>query len=143
MLLYSNPFMHPLSFSTNISFCFSTRRYCLISTSAICPPPSQDMHMKHIQRVSSTFMAIILHFPEMRPSPQHKTTRNVLAPNDMLAPCSKVSPNLPFNNSSKIFSFHYTERSGDRGSTVVKVLCYKSEGCWFDPSWCHWNFSLI
>jgi len=25
---------------------------------------------------------------------------------------------------------------GDRGSTVVKVLCYKSEGPWFDPSWC-------
>ena len=24
--------------------------------------------------------------------------------------------------------------SGDRGSTVVKVLCYKSEGRWFDPS---------
>jgi len=31
---------------------------------------------------------------------------------------------------------------GDRGSTEVKVLCYKSEGRWFDPSWCHWNFSL-
>jgi hypothetical protein len=31
--------------------------------------------------------------------------------------------------------------SGDRGSAVVKVLCYKSEGHWFDPSWCHWNFS--
>jgi len=26
---------------------------------------------------------------------------------------------------------------------VVKVLCYKSEGRWFDPSWCHWNFSFI
>jgi len=26
---------------------------------------------------------------------------------------------------------------GDRGGTVVKVLCYKSEGRWFDPSWCH------
>ena len=25
---------------------------------------------------------------------------------------------------------------GDRCSTVVKVLCYKSEGRWFDPSWC-------
>ena len=25
---------------------------------------------------------------------------------------------------------------------VVKVLCYKSEGRWFDPSWCHWKFSL-
>jgi len=24
----------------------------------------------------------------------------------------------------------------DRVSTVVKVLCYKSEGRWFDPSWC-------
>ena len=23
---------------------------------------------------------------------------------------------------------------GGRGSTVVKVLCYKSEGRWFDPS---------
>ena len=30
--------------------------------------------------------------------------------------------------------------SGDRGSTVVKVLCYKSEGHWFDPSWCQWIF---
>jgi len=29
---------------------------------------------------------------------------------------------------------------GDRGSTVVKVLCYKSEGRWFDPSWRHWIF---
>jgi len=25
---------------------------------------------------------------------------------------------------------------------VVKALRYKSEGRWFDPSWCHWNFSL-
>ena len=30
--------------------------------------------------------------------------------------------------------YHY------RGSTVVKVLCYKSEGRWFDPSWCQWIF---
>jgi hypothetical protein len=27
-------------------------------------------------------------------------------------------------------------------SAVVKVLCYKLEGRRFDPSWCHWNFSL-
>jgi hypothetical protein len=25
---------------------------------------------------------------------------------------------------------------------MVKVLCHKSEGRWFDPRWCHWNFSL-
>jgi hypothetical protein len=29
-----------------------------------------------------------------------------------------------------------------RGGTVVKVLCYKSEGRWFDFRWCHGNFSL-
>ena len=31
---------------------------------------------------------------------------------------------------------------GDRGGTVVKTLCYKSEGRWFDPRCCLWNFSL-
>jgi len=31
---------------------------------------------------------------------------------------------------------------GDCGGTVVKVLCYKTEGRWFDTSWCHWKFSL-
>jgi len=25
---------------------------------------------------------------------------------------------------------------------MVKVLCYKSEGRWFEPSWCHWKISL-
>jgi len=28
----------------------------------------------------------------------------------------------------------------NRGSTVVKVLCYKSKGRWIDPSWCQWIF---
>ena len=30
----------------------------------------------------------------------------------------------------------------DRGSTVVKVLCHKSEGRWFDPRWCQRIFHL-
>ena len=25
---------------------------------------------------------------------------------------------------------------------MVKVLSYKSEVSWFDPSWCYWNFSF-
>ena len=28
----------------------------------------------------------------------------------------------------------------DCGGPVVKVLCYKPEGCWFDPRWCYWKF---
>jgi hypothetical protein len=31
---------------------------------------------------------------------------------------------------------------GDRGDTVVKVLCYKSEGIWFDSRRFHWIFPL-
>ena len=27
--------------------------------------------------------------------------------------------------------------SGESGGTEVRVLCYKSEGRWFDPSWYH------
>jgi len=30
------------------------------------------------------------------------------------------------------------QMKGNRGSTVVKVLCYKSECRCFDPSWCQW-----
>jgi len=43
---------------------------------------------------------------------------------------------------TKIFYSQVYMYMGDRGSTVVKVLRYKSEGLWFDPSWRHWNFSL-
>jgi hypothetical protein len=32
---------------------------------------------------------------------------------------------------------------GDRSGKVVKVLCYKSEGRWFDSRGCHRIFSLI
>ena len=35
-----------------------------------------------------------------------------------------------------------TSIKGDRGGTVVKVLCYKLVGSWFNSRWCHWNFSL-
>ena len=36
--------------------------------------------------------------------------------------------------------YMYTKYEGDHGGAVVKVLCYKSEGRWFDPSWCQWIF---
>ena len=39
-----------------------------------------------------------------------------------------------------IYIYDSTFSSGDRGSTVVKVLCYKSEERCFDPSWCQWIF---
>ena len=42
----------------------------------------------------------------------------------------------------KIYFVMFNIHFGDRGGTVVKVLCYKSEGRWFDSRWCNWNFSL-
>ena len=43
---------------------------------------------------------------------------------------------------SSLSNTNTTYTCGDRGGTVVKVLCYKSESRWFDLRWCHWNFSL-
>jgi len=48
-------------------------------------------------------------------------------------------PHILYSSFILHVSFRYV---GDRGSAVDKVLCYKSEGHWFDPSWCHGNFSL-
>jgi hypothetical protein len=36
-----------------------------------------------------------------------------------------------------LFTLKIRAANGDRGGTAVKVLCYKSEGSWFHPSWCH------
>jgi hypothetical protein len=36
--------------------------------------------------------------------------------------------------------YSYLVVGGDHGNTVVKVLCYKSEGLWFGPRWCHGIF---
>ena len=59
---------------------------------------------------------------------------------------SNVNPMQPHSKINtryaKILINSFTSTIGDRGITVVKVLCYKSEGRWFDPIWCHWNFSL-
>ena len=59
-----------------------------------------------------------------------------------LSPLSRQAPNHSRITQHLYVLFCYTFRLGDRGSTEVKALRYKSEGRWFDPSWCHWNFSL-
>jgi len=45
-----------------------------------------------------------------------------------------------YSSSSLLILWGYRHTSGDRGTTVVKVLCYKSVGRWLDPSWCQWIF---
>jgi hypothetical protein len=38
---------------------------------------------------------------------------------------------------SGIWDFYYGKLGTADGGTVVKVLCYKSEGRWFDSRWHH------
>ena len=46
-----------------------------------------------------------------------------------------ASQNMICSCSNNNITFRYAV--GGRGSTVVKVLCYKSEGRWFHSRWCH------
>ena len=51
---------------------------------------------------------------------------------------SKIVPNIMCVTILELklkFLFIYSAIGGT-------VLNYKSEGRWFDPRWCHWNFSL-
>jgi hypothetical protein len=61
-------------------------------------------------------------------------------------PENAVSKNIGQKGLDKLISLRIFSSAtilwGGRGSTVVKVLCYKSEGRWFDSRWCHWNFSF-
>jgi len=52
-------------------------------------------------------------------------------------------PGMCDSKSSSYINKQVPKYGGNRGSTVVKVLCYKSEGRWFDPSWCQWIFSFL
>ena len=52
----------------------------------------------------------------------------------------KVAGSIPAGVTGFFIDINLMAR--DRGSTVVKVLCYKSKGRWFDSSCCHRNFSL-
>ena len=38
--------------------------------------------------------------------------------------------------------YKHTHIYGGRGSSLVKALCYKSGGRWYDARLCHWNFSV-
>ena len=45
-------------------------------------------------------------------------------------------------SSHRCFDTWTSSKWGPHGGTVVKALCYKSKGRWFDSRWCHWDFSV-
>jgi len=67
--------------------------------------------------------------------------KGVISPLDIQVARVEGFVKCSLNNTYSSIKVTYFLRIGDHGSTV-KVLCYKSEGCWFDIRLCHWNFSL-
>ena len=46
---------------------------------------------------------------------------------------------LLYSADIKLLGYIYNN-VGTAVAQFFKVLYYKSEGRWFDPRWCHWNF---
>jgi len=55
---------------------------------------------------------------------------------------SSPTPQFKKKNPQQVYKYIYIYIYRDRGGTLVKVLCYKSEGNRFDPSYCQWIFNL-
>jgi hypothetical protein len=68
---------------------------------------------------------------------------NLLCPARAHSHCTSLQLSVAeCHHSVTILTCNSTQLGTADGGTVVKVLRYKSEGCWFDSRWCHWNFSL-
>jgi hypothetical protein len=79
--------------------------------------------------------------PELTDAPQTSKRAGVLRYSQR---CFAVVSCLTIVDYTAACYFHFyiiLVGTADSG-TVVKVLCYKSEGRWFDFRWCHWNFSM-
>ena len=94
-------------------------------------------------RSLSSLLSGLPHSPVISPLLGQHIILSTLFSNN-LSPCSSLNvsgqDSHPYETTCKITVVYIL--IVDRGGTVVKVLCYKSEGRCFDPSWCHWNFSL-
>ena len=70
----------------------------------------------------------------------HHVTSRLLKVNTFILPFSKLNICEVDNSVMYVINVNYYIMVGNRGSTVVKLLCYKSEGLFFDPRWCQWIF---
>ena len=73
---------------------------------------------------------------------QQQISHHLFTHNNNITPTTMFSVWIKKKQLDVTFCILYFSSNGDCGSTVVKVLCYKLEGHWFDPSWCQWIFSL-
>ena len=89
--------------------------------------------MKYFNEASALYMFLTLDIKGMNEI--RLISRTIHAPNHELEDTDTNTPPTKLI-SRRIFVKLLGIREGDRCSTVVKVLCYKSEGRWFDPSWC-------
>ena len=137
---------------TNPSFKFPHQRpVCVFPVPHTChiPRPSRSPWFDHLRGISWTIRVMklpvcsFLNFSVINSLLGTTTPLSTLFSNT-LSLCSSLNMTHQFSHpytTGKIIVL-YILVFGDRCGTVVKVLCYKSEGRWFDPRWCHWNFSF-
>ena len=108
--------------------------------SATPSSPSPDMQLRVTRKLLSVSLTLRFTFVclQVRSESECFPVQAVTLPSCSLLPCADFFKIDITSMPHYIVILHALH--GDRGSTVVKVLCYKSEGRWFDPSFCLWIF---
>ena len=119
-------------------------------TFVIIPRPiflrTRNISNKYAQKIKTHFVQQRLFFWKIVPFMRYcgkifySRTGHRLQYNMAHAP--QMLDNYCYRDTLTIIYIYCFSPPWDRGGTVVKVLCYKLEGRWFDSRWCHWNFSL-
>ena len=124
-------------------FYYWTTRHC---TDTMTVLPRQDRSNSHSSLVYSTSSTYCTRFSTVSCCTNfltiwsHFNLHNLKSTNKVRLEQLIDFPYLHIKQHTHTHIYIYIYIYGDRGSTVVKVLCSKSEDRWFDPSWCHWNF---
>ena len=104
-----------------------------------CQRPSFTLIQHNKQNYSSIYLAVnnstVINF-ETR---EFMTLWNITHSHFHFHTCSRMYQDFNITTHYYIIFYHLNNSCGDRSSKVVKVLRYKSEDRWFDPSWCHWH----
>jgi len=121
---------------------------CTCFVLCISNPVGQFLYLLQCKRLFDTLkteLKPICHLPVILGAHHILNVSRVRVKGNFVMACEVIGfPSIVrglVNGKQKVMLW-YPYLVGDRSSTVVKVLCYKSEDRWFDPSWCQWNFSL-
>ena len=129
-----------------VSWVGSLTRQNSLSSSNCQPTPSQHQQLTPQNSLSSYHSSVYNggrggHSSSLQYDDNSKPINNLTARGTLFITNVSHSRNVDSYLAQLAWYLEFSyEWKRDRGSTVVKVLCYKSESQWFYPSWCRWIF---